>query len=62
MDVISILGIKEVENEMSLQLRLNLAWTDARLTMYDLKDDEDLNTLTQEFKEVIWIPQVSRII
>ena len=56
-DIISILGIREVDNMISLQLRLSLAWTDPRLTMYDLKEDDDLNTLTREFKEQIWIPQ-----
>ena len=60
MDLVSILSIHEVDNLISLQIRLSLEWTDARLTMYDLKMDEDLNTLTEQFKKQIWLPQVNK--
>ena len=29
-----------------------------RLTMYNLKKDEDLNTLTQSERSQLWIPQI----
>lgn len=57
-DILSILEIAEVDSFISLQLRLRLSWRDSRLTMLNLKEDEDLNTLTSKFRELIWIPEV----
>lgn len=45
-DILSILEIKEVDQFISLQVRLWMTWKDSRLTMLNLKTDEDLNTLT----------------
>ncbi|CAM6054348.1 unnamed protein product [Sphagnum tenellum] len=58
MDILSILDISEVQNFISLQLQLWLTWRDKRLTMVDLKKDQDLNTLTPEFRNKIWIPEI----
>ena len=57
-DVLSIVDISEVDNFISLQLRLKLSWTDPRLTMFNLNDAADMNTLTMEARQKIWIPQV----
>ncbi len=57
-DILSILDIKEVENVISLQLQLQLSWIDNRLTMSNLKDDKNLNTLTLDFRSRIWIPEI----
>ncbi len=57
-DLFSILDIHEVDNIITLQYQLELTWSDKRLTMYNLKMDRDLNTLTQGFRNKIWIPEV----
>ena len=57
-DVLSILDIAEVDNTITLQLNLKLTWLDERLVMYNLKKVKDLNTLTQTFRNKIWIPEV----
>ena len=57
-DIYSILEITEVANTITLQINLKLTWLDPRLTMYNLKQDRDLNTLTQKFRNKIWIPEV----
>ena len=58
MDILNILDIVEVDNIISLQFQLRLTWKDSRLTMLNLKEDENLNTLTTEFRQRIWIPEV----
>ena len=57
-DVLSIIDIAEVESRITLQFRMALTWTDTRLTMLNLKEDVNLNTLTEEFRNKIWIPEV----
>ncbi len=56
--ILSILDIIEVDYVISLQLDLSLTWFDRRLTMLGLHEESDLNTLTSEFKNMIWLPQV----
>ena len=57
-NVLSVLDITEVDNTITLQIDMKLTWLDGRLTMYNLKMDKDLNTLTQEFRNMIWIPEI----
>ena len=57
-DVNAILDIAEVQNTITIQLNLKLTWLDTRLRLMNLKEDRNLNTLTPEFREKIWIPQV----
>lgn len=57
-DVLSILEIVEVDNSISFQLGLKLTWVDNRLVLLNLKDDKDINTLTMDFRNKIWIPEV----
>lgn len=60
-DILSILDIVEVDFLISLQLSIELKWFDKRLSMMDLHGDTSLNTLTEEFKDKIWLPQVSPV-
>ena len=57
-DILSILEISEVSNFINLQMVTRLSWRDERLTMLNLKEDEDLNTLTPEFRSKLWMPEV----
>ena len=43
---------------MKMFPQLRLTWSDRRLTMLNLKEDEDLNTLTSEYRGRIWMPQI----
>ncbi len=52
--VLSFLDISEADNELTVQLQLDVTWRDGRLTMNDLKEDRDLNTVTDA--GLIWYP------
>ena len=56
--LLSILDIKEVDSSIELQFKLKLSWLDGRLTMMNLKQDENLNTLTEDLRMNIWIPEL----
>ena len=56
MDLISILGINEVEQKLKTQFNLYISWFDFRLKIYNMKTNINLNTLTQEERENIWVP------
>ena len=45
MDVQNILNIKEVKNIFSLKFKLEETWKDSRLSYYNLKEDQELNSL-----------------
>lgn len=57
-DVLSILEISEVNSYIQLQLNIKLSWVDNRITMFNLKKDKDVNTLTMELRGQIWIPEI----
>ena len=59
LDLLSILDIDEVESRITLQFELKLTWNDGRFHMMNLKNDYDLNTLTDELSSKIWIPQIA---
>ena len=54
--VLSILGIYEVEQRIKTQFIMNMSWYDFRLELYNMKTNPNLNTLTNEEKNSIWIP------
>ena len=58
-DLLSILEIVEVDFVISLQLNVQLRWMDTRLFFNNLHGNPSLNTLTTEFKDQIWLPQVN---
>ncbi len=57
-DLLSILEIMEVDGTIAIQLEASLSWRDERLTMYNLKERTDLNTLTTRERNLLWIPEV----
>ncbi len=57
-NILSILDIVEVDGMIEIQLDLSLTWFDERLTMSNLKEMEDLNTLTSMERNLLWIPEV----
>ena len=57
-NLLSILDINEVDISIVLQFGLQLTWQDTRLTMQNLKNDKNLNTLTENQRREIWIPEL----
>ena len=57
-DVQNILDIQEVQKILSLKLDLQESWNDSRLQYYNLKEDEDLNTLFFSEKQQVWVPRI----
>ena len=53
-----ILNIEEVAQYIKLQFQVSLKWFDSRLEYYNLKDDENLNSLLYEEKQKLWVPNI----
>ena len=57
-DIMSILDIQEVGSILKLLFVLDLTWFDNRLQFYNLKMDENMNTMTSDDQNSIWTPTV----
>ena len=55
-EIINILELDEVTSKMTLQLKLTVEWIDSRLEYADLKSDPNLNRLTLQETQDIWMP------
>ena len=55
-EIINILDLDEVTSKMTLQLKLTVQWIDPRLEYVDLKNDQNLNRLTPQETQDIWMP------
>ena len=45
-DVMVIQDIQEVAQYMEVKFRITLQWVDARVTYYNIKQDENMNSLS----------------
>ena len=54
----NILNIIEVKKIISLKFRLAETWRDSRLQYFNLKEFEELNTLTISERKKIWVPSI----
>lgn len=52
----NVLELDEVISKMTLQLKLTVEWIDSRLEYVDLKSDQNLNGLTPQESQEIWMP------
>ena len=57
-NLISILEIDEVGQKLSNQFNLFITWYDFRLKLYNMKENLNMNTLTQAEKGTIWVPKL----
>ncbi len=57
-NIISVMGINEVDSMLTLRFGLGLDWRDVRLNFLNLKENEKRNILTPKDKSSIWIPEV----
>ena len=53
-----IQDIQEVAQYLELKFKISLQWKDARVRFYNLKDDENMNSLTLDEQLMIWIPSI----
>ena len=53
-----ILTISEIDSVFALKFVLSLDWIDNRLSYVSLNPNSDLNSLNEEEKERIWVPQL----
>ena len=43
---------------LEVKFKINLKWKDARVTFYNLKPDENMNTLTLDEQLMLWTPSL----
>ena len=57
-ELLKILEIGEIEMLFRCQFKLFLEWFDSRVTFYNLKENQLLNTLVEDEKQNIWTPSM----
>ena len=50
--------IQEVAQYLELKFRIKFQWKDARVTFYNLKQDEEMNSLSPDEKISLWTPTI----
>jgi len=58
LDIEKILSIDEIEGIFSVAFQLHTVWFDKRVTFMNLKESQNLNTLTELEKTQIWSPTI----
>ena len=53
-----MISIKELEGIWQSKVQFEMTWYDQRLFMQNLKDNDNLNILTEAEREDIWIPEI----
>ena len=57
-DLLKILEIGELAMLFRTQYTVYQEWLDPRITFYNLHEDQNLNTLVEEEKQMIWTPNL----
>ena len=57
-DILKIIDIDEVAGIFKVSFELHSSWFDPRLTYANLKNNTDLNTLTEQEKDEVWSPNI----
>jgi hypothetical protein len=55
-EVTSILDLDEVQSRIELQFKMVLQWIDPRLRYKNLNSNDNLNSLTPNEKDQLWLP------
>ena len=53
-----IQDIQEVAQYLEVKFKINLQWKDARVMFYNLKEDENMNSLTLDEQLKLWTPTI----
>ena len=59
MELIEILEISERDSKFQTKINVEMIWMDARIDIYNLKDDANLNTLPATERSSIWVPKLT---
>ena len=59
MELIEILEISERDSKFQTKINVEMIWMDARIDIYNLKDDANLNTLPASERSIIWVPKLT---
>ena len=57
-ELLEVLEIGEIKMLLSTQFKLYMQWSDPRLTYYNLKDNQILNSLVADERQRIWTPSL----
>ena len=57
-DLMVVQDIQEVAQYLEVKFKINLQWRDARIKFYNLKQNENMNSLTLDEQQTIWIPTI----
>ena len=57
-DLMVVQDIQEVAQYLELKLKISLQWKDARLQFYNIKQQENMNTLSLDEQLLIWTPTI----
>ena len=57
-DIMVVQEIQEVAQFLKLKFRLSLTWKDARVSFYNIKTNEVLNSLTLDEQLTLWTPTI----
>ena len=57
-DIMVVQDIQEVAQYLKLKFRLSLNWRDARVTFYNIKKDDVLNSLSLKEQLMLWTPTI----
>ena len=57
-DLMVVQDIQEVAQYLKLKFKLSIQWKDARVSFYNIKPDETMNSLSLEEKKALWIPTI----
>ena len=50
--------IQEVAQYLELKIKIGMRWKDARVSYYNIKQQEDMNSLTMEEQQALWTPTI----
>ena len=59
MELIEILEISERDSKFQTKINVEMIWMDARIDIYNLKDDANLNTMPAMERSSIWVPKLT---
>ena len=57
-DIMVVQDIQEVAQYLELKFKINLQWKDARLMFYNIKPDQNMNSLSLDEQLILWTPTI----
>ena len=57
-DLMVVQDIQEVAQYLELKLKITMSWKDARVSYYNIKQQQDMNSLTMDEQQTLWTPTI----